>query len=178
MIEYPKHAPVVRLDSFSIYMFKEVAHSMDDISDRLVRQFIRVTDCNGLEDALSDGSDAVKSVISENIWDLQISYIAYENFKDADPTTDIDTAHHYFAGGTTSQSKDDLLADLRDRNLKQLDFATISITDEYGGSGEFEKRLLPAIGDRTPNYLPSGKYNYKIINFSLEPKNYNIVFSK
>jgi len=176
-IEYPRHAPVVRLDSFSIYLFKEVAHPRDDLSDRLVRQFTRVSDCFGQEDALSDGSDSIKSVISENIWDLQIAYIAYENFKDADPDTDIDIAHHYFAGGTTSQNAYDLLDDLRARNLKQLDFTAISITDEYGGSGEFDERKVPAIGDEGAYDLPSGKYNYKIVSFSLEPKNYSIIFS-
>lgn len=176
-IEYPSSAPVIRLDSFSIYLFKEVAHSMDDVSVRLVRQFIRVTDCFGFEDALMEGPDVEKSVISENIWDLQISYIAYENFKDANPDTEIDSAHHYFAGGTTSQNEADLMNDLRARNLKQLNFTAISITDEYGGSGDFEERLVPAIGDRVAYKLPAGKYNYKIINFSLEPKNYSIIFS-
>lgn len=177
-IQYPLHAPVVRLDSFSIYLFKEVAHHLEDVTDRVVRQFIRVTDCFGQEDALSDGSSSVKSVISENIWDLQISYIAYERFKEATPDTDIDNAHHYFAGGETSDVLDDLLVDLRARNLKQIDFATISITDDYGGSGEFEQKLLPAIGDQVAYYLPGGKYNYKMVNFSLEPKNFNIIFSR
>jgi len=176
-IEYPKHAPIVRLSYFSIYLFKEVAHPRDDLSDRLVRQFIRVSDCFGQEDALSEGSDSIKSVISENIWDLQIAYIAYENFKDSDPDTDIDNAHHYFAGGSTSQVVYDLLDDLRARNLKQLDFDAILITDEYGGSGEFEKRKVPAIGDGGSYDMPSGKYNYKIVSFSLEPKNYSIIFS-
>jgi prepilin-type N-terminal cleavage/methylation domain-containing protein len=177
LIEYPKHAPVVRLSSFSIYMFKEVAHNIDDITDRVVRQFIRVSDCFGLEDALSDGSDVVKSVISENIWDLQIAYKAYGAFRSATPDTPIEDGHHYFAGGTTSQNVNDLLDDLRRRNLKQLDFDTISITDEYGGRGAHDERLVPAIGDQGAYNLPAGKYNYKILSFTLEPKNYNIIFA-
>jgi prepilin-type N-terminal cleavage/methylation domain-containing protein len=176
-ITYPKHAPVVRLSSFSIYLFKEVAHHMDDVTDRVVRQFTRVSDCFGQEDALSEGGDAVKSVISENIWDLQIAYVAYEGFKAATPDTQIDDAHHYYAGGATSQYLDDLMKDIRERNLKQLNFDTISITDEYGGRGAHKERLVPAIGDRAVYNLPAGKYNFKILSFALEPKNYNIIFA-
>ncbi len=177
-IEYPKHAPVIRLNSFSIYLFKEVPHHTEEVSDRLVRQFTRVTDCLGNEDALSEGSDTIKSIISENIWDLQISYVGYEKFKDVAPDTPIELSHHFFAGGETSTSTENLLTDLKNRRIRQLNFVAISITDDYGGRGEFERRLMPGIGDEPPYYLPAGKFTYKIVSFSLEPKNYNTIFSK
>lgn len=176
-VEYPQDAPVIRLDSFAVYLFKEVAHPIDGISDRLVRQFIRVSDFMGEADPLGDGSKAVKSVISENIWDMQITYLAYENFDELTPDIDIDNTHYYFAGSTTNPSADDLVVDLRARRLKQVDISVITITDEYGGRGEFTDRLVPALGDGISYYLPPGKYNYKIVDFSIETKNYNIIFS-
>ena len=176
-VEYPKNAPVIRLDSFAIYLFKEVAHPFDSVSERLVRQFIRISDCMGEADALGDGSESVKSIISENIWDMQITYLAYENFDELTPETPIDNAHYYFAGGTTNSSADDLVLDLRNRRLKQIDMSVITMTDEYGGTGDFENRYVEAIGDRIGYYLPDGKYNFKILDFSIETKNYNIIFS-
>lgn len=176
LLQYPEHAPIVRLSSFSIYLTKEVAHPVAEISERLVRQFIRVSDCFGQEDALSDGSDSVKSIISENIWDFQVSYVAYENFKTVDYLTLVEDSHHYFAGGDTSNIVDDLLDDLRKRRLKQVDFETISITDDYGGRGAFAERMVPALGDQIAYKMPAGKFGFKIVNFSVEPKNYNIIY--
>jgi prepilin-type N-terminal cleavage/methylation domain-containing protein len=176
-VEYPVNAPVIRLDSFAVYLFKEVAHPFDSISDRLVRQFIRISDCMGEADVLGDGSKAVKSIISENIWDMQISYLGYEHFDELTPETPIDKAHYYFAGGTTNSSADDLVDDLRARRLKQVDISVIIMTDEYGGIGKFEDRFVPALGDRIGYNLPDGKYSYKIVDFSIETKNYNIIFS-
>ncbi len=171
-LDYPKGSMVVRLSNFGIYLFKRAKESK---TNRDIRQLIRVNDTKGEVDVLSDASSADKSVISENIWDMQISYIAYDNFSEADRSTALDPAHHYFAGGSTSQDQDALLQDLRERKLKQIDIAIVTLTDQFGGIGASDL-TLPQIGDRyTADTLPDGKYGIKITYFTVEPRNFNII---
>lgn len=163
---YPANSPVIKLTSFSIYLFREVFNA--DLG-RNIRQLIRVTDTLNQADVLASGSTAVMSVISENIWDLQISYTAYPNFPD------ISSKNEYFAGGSSSTSLPNLLLDIRTKLLKELTLRLVVLTGEYGGQGE-QTLTVPVIGDRLSAYtLPAGKFTYRIFVQSIEPRNFNIV---
>jgi hypothetical protein len=172
---YPAGSPVIRLTNFSIFLFREV---ITPGRDRNTRQLIRVNDAKGISDVLAAKKNADITIVSENIWDMQISYIAYEDkvFLTADRNTTPDPNHHYFAGGMTSSSLVNLLEDIRTRRLKQLDMTIVSITEELPGKGEKieGERKIPAIGDQTAYYLPAGKYSYRLMTVSLDPRNYNI----
>lgn len=177
---YPKGAPVIRLTNFSIFLFREI---ITPGRDRNTRQLIRVTDTKGVSDVLALKVSAEISIVSENIWDMQISYIAFEKdaFKNADRTTTPDANHHYFAGivngNLTSSDLVNLLEDIRTKRLKQLDMSIVAITEDLPGKGENikEDRWIPAIGDQTAYYLPSGKFSFRLMNISLDPRNYNII---
>jgi hypothetical protein len=170
-ITYPKGSMVVRLSNFAIYLFQDDVQSG---TNRPVRQLIRVTDTMGVEDVLDDSITVEKSVISENIWDMQISYIGYDDFASADRTTTIESSHHYFAGGT-SDVLVDLLADLRNRKIKQIDIEIVTLTNEYGGGGETQT-TLPQLGDRSStDALPEGKFGVKVSSFTVQPRNFNII---
>jgi type II secretory pathway pseudopilin PulG len=175
-VTYPKGAPVVRLTNFSIFLFNEV---ITPGKDRNTRQLIRVTDTNGVSDVLAVKASKDISIVSENIWDMQISYIAFEKdaFKTADRNTAPDPNHHYFAGGMTSSDLVNLLDDIRTKKLKQLDMTIVSITEELPGKGQKikEERKIPAIGDQSAYYLPAGKFSYRLMTVSLDPRNYNII---
>jgi Tfp pilus assembly protein PilW len=170
-VTYAENSPVIRLTNFSIYLFREIPHAT---ADRNIRQFIRVTDAMGQEDVLASTSTAELSVISENIWDMQISYIAYEDFKTADRHTALDTNHHYFAGGMSSTLVSNLLADIRNRNLKQVNVGIVSLTDEFEGRGGRAPRV-PRMADRPAYNLPSGKYSFKIMSVSIGLRNFNVM---
>jgi len=172
----PSFAPVVRLSSFSIYLFRELLSTEPD-RERNIRQLIRVTDTFGQGNVLADGVNVELSVISESIWDMQISYIAYADFSSADRTTPIDDTHHYFAGGATSIDLAGLLTDIRMLSLKQIDLTIVSLTEEMPGRGErtADETRVPAIGDQLPYPLPRGKFSHKIFSLSVEPRNYGII---
>lgn len=174
-VTYPEDAPVIRLTSFGIYIFREVAHPRYAASERMVRQLIRVSDTKGDADPLREYSTAVYSVISENIYDMQIAYRTYENFGEVALDTTMDPNYHYYAGNGTSTDRNLLLTRIRQRQLKQLDLDLVSITDEYGGKGE-TSHTIPPIGDEETYEMPPGKYNLKIISLFIEPRNYNIFF--
>jgi hypothetical protein len=145
-------------------------------STQIIRQMIRITDTLGTADPLADGSGAEYSAISENIWDMQISYIAYTDFAAASRSTTIDPAHHYFAGGSTSADSSALLDDIRGRLLKQLDVNIIAVADFLGGRGELSTAAnIPPIGDNSYHYLPERKMSYRLFAFSVEPRNFNIL---
>jgi prepilin-type N-terminal cleavage/methylation domain-containing protein len=173
-------APVIRLTNFSIYVFRDIEHSKLTNaygSPQIIRQLIRITDTHGESDPLADGSDAEYSVISENIWDLQISYIAYTDFTTANRHTAIDPTHHYFAGGSTSSDAAALLTDIRGKFLKQMDVTILAVADELGGQGEGSTAgNIPPIADNSSNYLPDRKMSYRLFSFSVEPKNFSIFY--
>jgi prepilin-type N-terminal cleavage/methylation domain-containing protein len=184
-IEYPgdpefelANAPVIRLTNFSIYVFREVNHPYltEGSTPQKVRQLIRITDAYGEADPLAENSNAEISVISENIWDMQISYIAYPVFDETvDRHTTVDPAHHYFAGGSTSSDFSALMDDIRNRYLKQMDVTIMAIADELGGKGDrINTGNIPQIGDNASPSLPNRKLGYRMFSFSVEPKNFRV----
>lgn len=171
-------APVIRLSSFSIYLFKEIPHPVYYyVNRRMLRQFVRVSDAMGVADVLNNANAAV-DVISENIWDMQITYRAYADFAAADPTTAVDPNHFYFGPGDSSNILDNLLADIRIKLLKQFNIDFVTITDEYGVQGNYKQGTMvhhiPAIGDEAGYDLPPGRYGFKILTLQIEPRNFNI----
>lgn len=178
-ITYSANSPVIRLTNFSIYVFRDVQNAkLTSVSGspQIVRQLIRITDTKGEENPIDESSSAEYSVISENIWDMQISYIAYTNFADADRHTSIDPTHHYFAGGSTSSDTSALMEDIQARLLKQIDISIIAIADELGGQGEMSSAInIPDIGDNSNTDLPNRKIGFRMFSFSVEPRNFNII---
>jgi hypothetical protein len=163
---YPEKSPVIKLSNFSIYLIRQ-AFSTD--LNRNIRQLVRVTDANNQGDVLATSTTAQVSVVSENIWDMQISYTAYPNFPD------VTSKAVYFAGGSSSTSMTNLLIDIRSKLFKELTVNFVVLTDEYGGRGE-RTLTVPVFGDRPSDYtLPAGKFNYKMLSILIEPRNFNIV---
>jgi hypothetical protein len=168
-------------------VFREVEHDklVDDYgAPERIRQMIRITDTLGQADPLEDNSNAEFSIISENIWDMQIAYKAYENFTgdtSINRHTDIDPNHLYFTKGSaysdTYSAFNALMQDIRDRKIKQIDVTIIAIADEMGGRGDrADTGNIPQIGDNPSPYLPSRKLGYRLFSFSVEPKNYSIFY--
>ncbi|MGE5341187.1 MAG: PilW family protein [Candidatus Omnitrophota bacterium] len=170
-VTYPKDSPVIRLSNFSIYLIKEVFNYS---YNREVRQLYRLTDANGIADALADNSSAELSIISENIWDMQISYVAYTSFSTTDRLTTVDPAHHYFAGGSTSSDLTNLMTDMRARALKQINIQIVSISDEFSGIGSTANNQIPALYDEPTYSLPDGKHTSKVVSLSVEPRNFSV----
>jgi hypothetical protein len=136
---------------------------------------VRVTDTKGHADVLQGSSIADKSVISENIYDMQIVYKTYDNFIDSSPTTTPDPSLYYFAGSTITNSSSnavELIDNIRRVLLKQLDITVVALTDEFSGEGILIHKI-PAIGDETAYTLFPGKYGCKIYSLTIEPWNYN-----
>jgi prepilin-type N-terminal cleavage/methylation domain-containing protein len=179
-VTYSVNSPVIRLTNFSIYVFRDVQHpklSSVSGSPQIVRQMIRITDTFGAANPIDEDSSAEYSMISENIWDMQISYIAYTNFSEADRHTTIDPTHHYFAGPGTSSDASALMDDIKGRLLKQIDISIIAIADELGGQGELSAaaKNIPTIGDNSNTGLPNRKIGFRMFSFSVEPRNFNII---
>jgi hypothetical protein len=161
-------------------VFRDVQHpklSSVSGSPQIVRQMIRITDTFGAANPIDEDSSAEYSMISENIWDMQISYIAYTNFSEADRHTTIDPTHHYFAGPGTSSDASALMDDIKGRLLKQIDISIIAIADELGGQGELSAaaKNIPTIGDNSNTDLPNRKIGFRMFSFSVEPRNFNII---
>jgi hypothetical protein len=179
-------APVVRLTNFSIYVFRDIQHPKltDEYGyPQTIRQMIRISDTYGQADPLADDSGAEFSVISENIWDMQISYKAFVDFKSADRHTSIDPTHLYFTEGSAYLEDpytgfNALMDDIRGKRLKQLDITIIAIADELGGQGEGSNAgNIPQIGDNSYINLPSRKISFRLFSFSVEPRNFGIFFN-
>jgi len=176
-VTYAAGSPVIRLSNFAIYLFEE------DVNTKIgskIRRLIKVTDTKGVIDVLgATYTDVEKSIISENIWDMQISYVAYTDFSTANRSTVPENAHYYFAGGTSSASNIDLIADLRARRLKEIRVSLVTITDQYGGmrGKDYVQPKLPVLGDRTEadTLSAKGKFGVKISSFTVEPRNFNII---
>ena len=98
-LEYPVNAPVMRLGDFSIYLVQE---RYDAAKMRQVRDMVRVSDCAGFGDVLTNPNPAiVKGVIAENIWDMQLVYTSYPNFPD------VATKDDFFTAGASGTSEPD-----------------------------------------------------------------------
>jgi len=169
-----KKTPVIRLDNFAIYLFREVKDRRYDATIRRTRQLIRVTDAKDDPDVLAESSLAEKSIISENIWDMQITYTAYDDFAAATPDTTAGITD-YFAdpNSTDPQEYSKLLEAIRHLTFKKLNITVVSLSDEFSGKGIVRHRV-PSIGDQYWYYLPPGKYSMKILSLEIEPRNYNI----
>ncbi len=173
-----RNAPVIRLDNFAIYLFREVRNPRYDEQIRRIRQLIRVTDAKGNPDVLAVTSTAEMSIISENIWDMQITYTAYSNFAAATPDT-VTGITYYFADPYTTDPQEfgKLMKTIRmlnyDPTFKKLNITVVSLSDEFSGEGEVRHRV-PSIGDQNWYYLPPGKYSMKILSMEIESRNFNI----
>ncbi len=184
-ISYSVNSPVIRLTNFSIYLFRDTSHPslVDDYGNpQVIRQLVRVTDTRGSANPLDKDSPAEFSVISENIWDMQISYKAYADFSDKsiNRKTAIDSSHLYFTEGSaytdTYSALTPLMQDIRERRLKQVDVTVIAIADQLGGQGEaLNVGKIQEIGDNSNINLPNRKLTYRLFSFSVEPKNFNII---
>ena len=162
-LTYPVNAPVMRLADFSIYLVEE--HD-DTEKGRKVRNLVRVSDCNGSPDVLASASPAMKGVIAENVWDLQLVYSAYPNFPD------VSVKDNYFSGAS-SGTLADLLTALRVKTFKEIRVNVVALTDDYPGKGTITYPL-PMLADRDAETLPTGKFSYKTYSFLIEPRNFNI----
>jgi hypothetical protein len=171
-----KKTPVIRLANFSIYLFREVPHPRKE--SQMIRQMVRITDAKGEGDVLAMDSNAAVSIISENIWDMQITYTSYGNFSNEKPGEDT-TATQYFAdpAGDSYTETIDLIKKIGDRKLKKLNISIVSLSDEFSGKGDVRHRV-PPLGDQNWYYLPRGKFSFKILSLELEPRNFNIWIEK
>lgn len=167
-ITYPINAPIIRLTDFSIYMFKSIYNNM---IKRNIYQMVRINDTKGIADALNNDL-VTKSIVSENIFDMQISYTAW-------PLFPVENPKYVFLEATPPSLSDPFTADnvysmLAKKYVKQVNVTFLMLTDEYGTGG---KRSLSvnAVNDRPTYSLPAGNYNFQIITFNVQPKNFNIV---
>lgn len=175
-VTYPAKSAVIRLTSFAIYLFQDITYPSVS-GERLIHQMIRVTDAMGEADVLLGTSTAEKSIISENIFDLQISYKAYETnevFKESTPTTTTDLNFYYFGGTGTSSDAGALMTNFRNLLVKQVDIAVVNLTDEFGSEIELN-HSVPAIGDESAYTLPYGRYGYQLYSQSIDLWNYNVM---
>lgn len=161
-VTYPVDAPVVRLASFSIYVFRDIYSTTQK---RMVRQLLRITDARGDSDPVAN-NDGGWGVVSENIYDLQLAYTAYPNWPEA-------TGEVNYFDGVSANTLDDLKDDLRLKRVKQVAVWVVALTDEFGGVDEAVNQV-PALADAPANTLPAGKYRYKLFRFAVEPRNYNV----
>lgn len=185
-LTYSVNSPVIRLSNFSIYVFREVDHPklVDEYNyPQKIRQMIRITDTYGESDPLDGTTAGEYSVISENIWDMQISYKAYANFAAASRgETPVEADNIYFAQDSSYTDPytalNALMADIRKMAIKQVDVSIIAIADELGGKGELNTGEIPPLGDNTYNDLPQRKMNYRLFSFSVNPRNFSILFAE
>jgi prepilin-type N-terminal cleavage/methylation domain-containing protein len=174
-VTYPVNAPVIRLANFGIYLFKEARHPKYYAHERTIRQFIKITDTMGAADPLASGSDADMSIISESIYDMQITYTGYTNFAAVTPDTTIDLDHYYFASNSSGLATlENLLTDIRAKNLKRLNVTIVALSDDFDQRTSVEVQA-PAMGDQPQYDMPPGDYTFKILTLEIEPRNYNIV---
>jgi prepilin-type N-terminal cleavage/methylation domain-containing protein len=169
-----KKTSVIRLDNFAIYLFREVEDRRYDAEIRRIRQLVRVTDAMDDPDVLAESSLAERSVISENIWDMQITYTVYDDFATATPDTTTGITE-YFADpySTDPLEFNKLMTALQHLTFKKLNITIVSLSDEFSGEGEVKHRV-PAIGDQNWYYLHPGKFSMNILSMEIEPRNYNI----
>jgi hypothetical protein len=167
--------PVIRLANFSIYLFQTFAHP--EIPDRTIRQFIRVTDTVGEADILGGAAinkGAQMHIMSEYVYDLQLSYRTFPNMETTTRSSPIDPLHYYFAPVSYGGSSDlySLMSDIRQMQLKQVDISYVIISDELAGGGKTEY-YVDNMGDVLPYNMPSGKYSAYMFTFSVEPRNFS-----
>jgi hypothetical protein len=158
--------PVIRLTDFSIYVFNQI---FDNRLKRNVNRLYRIFDSNGVSGV---GVLANASVVSDSIYDLQISYTFFTAFPLPAPS-------YTLLGAVTPvlpapYGADTVYSLIQKKMLKQTNVTIVVLTDEYGGTDQYTV-TVPAIENRGSYSLPSGKYNYKVFSFNVQNKNYNIV---
>ncbi|MCP4220097.1 MAG: prepilin-type N-terminal cleavage/methylation domain-containing protein [bacterium] len=162
-------AVVIRLSNFGVYLFKVKPVIMAG-TEQSMRQMVRLNDAWGEADVLANWDDVDIDVLSDFVWDMQISYIAYDKIEDAYPNMAVDPTHHYFGASGTSASHEDLMTDLSNRKVTQVSVTFVAITGEYAGKGT-TTHLVPAIGDHDAYTTPEGKYGIKVFTFFVAPRN-------
>ena len=172
-VTYPKESPVIRLSSFSMYLFREITNPYGPNT----RQFLRVTDTKGNGNPLGEDVDAELSIMSQSIYDMQISYITWSkaDFTAVNRTTEVPDANHYFAGGTTNTSFTSLMAEMQSLRLKEVDVEMAVLTDEYGVRGGINDTVnlqIPVMGDEGGYTVLDAKFTYRLLEFSALPRNY------
>ena len=175
-VTYQKKSPVIRLTNFAIYLFQDVTYPSTS-GDRLLHQMIRVTDAKDEADVLLSTSTAERSIISENIFDLQISYKSFETsetFKESDPTTTPNLNFYYFGGTGTSSIASDLIEAIRNLLVKEVDITVVVLTDEFNGKDERD-HSVPPIGDESAYTLPLGSYGYQIYSQNIVLWNFSVL---
>ncbi len=174
---YPVGSMVVRLSNFAIYLFDQ---TYDKQMHRQIRRLNRVTDTHGVVDVLADLKDELNavvesSVITENIWDMQISYVGYADFPTADRLTGQTITLNKNESGNTNAVFAVLMQDINSRRIKQIDVNILTITNAFGGIGK-ANTVLPIMGDRAiAETLPAGKFGIKVSNFSIELRNFSTI---
>lgn len=174
---YKKGSMVARLTNFAIYLFDE---AQDFQVGHDIRPMIRFSDTYGIKNILdASDEDVDKSVITEDIWDFQLSYIGYEDFKTADRDT-VDPAHTYFAGMinhiSTSNDPDALKEDLKDRLIRQINIDVLTLSPRLPGQGEYQMKTQPILGDHSLLLnLPDGKFFAKASRYSAELRNFSVI---
>ncbi len=161
-ITYPMTAPVIRLTNFSIYLIKS---QYDSDLRRTRRDLVRVVDAVGDDDVLNSAT-SIRYVMAENIWDMQIGYSVYPDLPAVTNRKD------FFINGSTEHISF-LIPELQELALSEIYVSIVALTDNFVGT-EIENMIIPALGDRPANSLPSGKYYYKIYNMLIQPKNQSI----
>lgn len=162
-INYPVQAPVIRLTNFSIYL---IAEEYDSDLRRKRRDLIRVVDANEIADVLGSSS-AVKYVMAENIWDLQIGYITYP-----DLPAFTNKRSFFLPGATSNETVQELVPELQKKTLREISVAFVALTDRLTIKPISGLLKVPAFGDRDAYSLPYGSYFYKIYKILVEPKNF------
>lgn len=163
---YKRGTPVIRLIRFGIYMFKE---KYDSKLQRNIRQLVRVANCMGAPDPLETLTDDQISIVSENIWDMQISYTGYPDFPE------ITTVDNYMSDSTNSSNTfmANLITALQNKEIKMVNIQFVVLTDEFGGEGD-QVLTVPAIKDASEYQLPRGKYSFRVYSLDIELRNYNL----
>jgi len=159
--------PVMRLTSFSIYLFDQV---YDNRLKRNVNRLFRITDAAGAGGAALLNS---QSIVSDNIYDMQLSYTFYTAFPNDTPN------YSFFETATDPTPAAPLASEtayslIQKKYLKEINATIVVLTDEYGGKGSLTL-TIPAIKNRPSYTLPSGKYYFKIYSYNIQNKNFNIV---
>ncbi len=169
-----RYSAVFRLSKFSIYLFRV---AMDATRTRKIRQMIRVTNTHGNGDVLRDIDAVDYTIISDHIYDMQISYHIVDNnleFLETMPDDSYDAiVTDYYGDHNIAHDDLELSTKLRSGRLKNVSMSFIILSGEYRTRTGNYIHEVPAIGDLEPYNLPEGRYTYRMVNAQVHPINYN-----
>lgn len=162
--------PVMRLTDFSIYLFDRV---YDAQKKRNINRMYRITDSGGVGTSALLSSSA--SIVSDSIFDMQISYAFYTDFPNPTPVYTLKEA----SSDPTlpaPYASETIFSLIQKKMLKEINATIVVLTDEYGGSKHGLPALsVPATKNRPAYSLPTGKYRYRMYSYNIQNKNFNIV---